>query len=198
LLWELLGEEAFERDDLAPVRAMTDQERTVLAQMLRRDLNSPLTSSAGRLFDGVASLLGLHQTVSFEGQAAMALEFVAARNERSTYPLPLTDKSPRVLDWGPLIAALLEDLQHGAPTAIMARRFHNSLVEASVSVARSVGQSHVALSGGCFQNRLLTEYTAERLKQEGFTVLLHRQVPPNDGGISLGQLVVAAAELRKS
>lgn len=193
LLWELLGEATLERDDLAPVRAMTHQERTVLAQMLRRDLNCPVTTSAGRLFDGVAALLGLHQTVSFEGQAAMALEFAADSAVQSPYPLPLTGADPIVLDWGPLLAALLEDLRDGASTAIMARRFHEALAEASVAVARAIGQPQVALSGGCFQNRLLTERSAERLEQDGFTVLLHRQVPPNDGGISLGQLVVAAA-----
>jgi hydrogenase maturation protein HypF len=195
LLWELLGEATLERNDLAPVRAMTRQERTVLAQMLRRDLNCPITTSAGRLFDGVASLLGLHQTVTFEGQAAMALEFAADSDEQSPYPLPLMGADPIVLDWDPLLVALLEDLRDGASTAIMARRFHEALVEASVAVARATGQSQVALSGGCFQNRLLTERSAERLEQEGFTVLLHRQVPPNDGGISLGQLVVAAAAL---
>ena len=198
LLWELMGEEALTRDDLAPVRALTEQERAVLAQMLRRDFRSPVTTSAGRLFDGVAALVGLHQTITFEGQAAMALEYAADPYEQAAYPLPLIGADPIVLDWKPLLAALLADLRDGASTAIMSGRFHNTLVETSVAVAKAIGESQIALSGGCFQNRRLTERTAERLEQEGFTVLLHRQVPPNDGAVSLGQLVVAAAELRKS
>jgi hydrogenase maturation protein HypF len=196
LLWEVMGEQALEREDLAPVRALTNVEQNVLAQMLRRDFRSPVTTSAGRLFDGVAALLGLHQTVSFEGQAAMALEFAADPHERSGYPLPLRGTGPIILDWEPLLDALLEDLRNGVPGAMMAARFHNALVESSVAVARAIGAPQVALSGGCFQNRLLTERTAERLDQEGFAVLLHQQVPPNDGGISLGQVAVAAAQLR--
>jgi hydrogenase maturation protein HypF len=195
LLWELMGKEALARDDLPPVRALTAQERAVFAQMLRRDVNCPITTSAGRLFDAIAALLGLHQTVSFEGQAAMALEFAADPDERAAYPLPLTGGPPQVLDWGPLVAALLEDLRAGVPRGIMAARFHNALVEGIACVARDAGQPVMALSGGCFQNRRLTERTADRLERAGFTVLLHRQVPPNDGGISLGQIAVAAAQM---
>jgi hydrogenase maturation protein HypF len=195
LLWEMFGEAALERDDLAPVRAFSDEERDVMARMLDRGLNSPVTTSMGRLFDGVSALIGLHQTVSFEGQAAMALEFAADPREAAAYPLPLTAEGPIVLDWGPLIVALIADLQAGVTPAIMAARFHNALVEAIVAVAERIGQPTIAFSGGCFQNRLLTERAAARLEQAGFTVLLHRQVPPNDGGISLGQLAVAAAQL---
>jgi hydrogenase maturation protein HypF len=102
-----------------------------------------------------------------------------------------------VLDWGPMVEAILEDLQRGVKPGIMAGRFHNTLAEAILAVARSVGERRVALTGGCFQNRLLTERAAQRLGQAGFEVLLHRQVPPNDGGISLGQVVVAAARLER-
>lgn len=100
-----------------------------------------------------------------------------------------------VLDWRVLVEAVLHDLQRGEAPGIMAAAFHNALVEAIVVVAQHVGEPRVALSGGCFQNRLLTERAARRLREQGFDVLLHRQVPPNDGGISLGQIVVAAAVL---
>jgi hydrogenase maturation protein HypF len=100
-----------------------------------------------------------------------------------------------VLDWQPLLTALLDDLQHDVPVGIIAARFHDALVEGIVAVAQQVGHERVVLSGGCFQNRWLTERAAVALRRAGFEVLLHRQVPPNDGCVSLGQVVVAAAKL---
>lgn len=210
LLWELYGDAALERDDLAPIRAFTRAERRTLAQMLARNVNAPITTSAGRLFDGIAALVGLHQHVSFEGQAAMALEYAADVTAMDAYPLVL-DRRPQtadrrnaavggrpssvVLDWRPLLEAVLADLSRGVECGIIAARFHNALVEAIVAVAREIGEANVALSGGCFQNRWLTERAAARLTQAGFRVLLHRHVPPNDGCISLGQVVVAAARI---
>ncbi|MGB6362637.1 MAG: carbamoyltransferase HypF, partial [Thermoanaerobaculia bacterium] len=99
------------------------------------------------------------------------------------------------LDWRPLVEAVLQDSRRGVEAGMIAARFHNSLVGAIVAVARAIGESRVALTGGCFQNRLLTERAARRLREAGFEVLLHRKVPPNDGGISLGQVAVAAARL---
>jgi hydrogenase maturation protein HypF len=216
-LWELYGDAVLDREDLAPVKTLRPAERRLLVQMLERGLNAPITTSAGRLFDAVAALLDLHQGVTFEGQAAMALEFVADPAVEDAYPLPVkTTKderrtkedegqspvdqdhpSPLVLDWGPLVEAVLEDLQREVKPGIIAGRFHNALVEAILAVAQSVGERRVALTGGCFQNRLLTERATQRLSEAGFEVLLHRQVPPNDGGISLGQVVVAAARLER-
>jgi len=102
-----------------------------------------------------------------------------------------------ILDWEPLVEGVREDLQRGVKPGIIAGRFHNSLVEAILAVAQSVGERRVALTGGCFQNRLLTERATRRLSEAGFEVVLHRQVPPNDGGISLGQVAVAAARLER-
>jgi len=212
LLWELYGDTALERDDLAPIRAFTRAERRTLAQMLARGINAPVTTSAGRLFDGVAALIGLHQRVSFEGQAAMALEYAADAAVMDAYPLfldrrPAIDdgrhasvighQSPVVLDWRPLLEAVLGDLSHDVESSIIAARFHNALVQAIVAVAQAIGEENVALSGGCFQNRWLTERAVTRLAHAGFRVLLHRHVPPNDGCISLGQVVVAAVRLEK-
>jgi hydrogenase maturation protein HypF len=238
LLWELYGEDALAMDDLAPIGALPASERLVLGQMLRRGLSAPVTTSAGRLFDGVAALLGLHPQVSFEGQAAMALEYAVDADENGAYPLGLgtwensgelrgtqgglesrlygrvsvapsssqlppappgssQSPSPLVLDWQPLLDALVRDLRAGVSSGIIAGRFHNALVDGIVRVAEAVGQRQVALTGGCFQNRLLLERTARRLRPAGFDVLLHRQVPPNDGGISLGQVAVAVARAGK-
>ncbi len=197
LLWELYGPDALEQVDLPPVQALGPAEQRLLGQMLQKGINTPQTTSAGRLFDAVAALLGLHQTVTFEGQAAMALEFIADPQETAVYPLPLeasaAGENPAfVLNWYPMLESLLADRRQGVEPAVMAARFHNTLVEATVAVAKQVGEPRVALSGGCFQNRRLVEQTAARLRQAGFEVLLHRQVPPNDGGISLGQVAVAA------
>ena len=218
LLCEMYGDAALDMDDLASVRAFSVSERHLLSRMLARGVNAPITTSAGRLFDGVAALIGLHQEVSFEGQAAMALEFGADGRGGGAYPFVLTAPAPTsdgrrcgedegrrtkeqdassVLDWQPMVEAILADLRAGVDRGIIAARFHSALADAIVSVAHSVGQPRVALTGGCFQNRLLTERAADQLERAGFEVLLHQLVPPNDGGISLGQIAVAAARLQK-
>lgn len=214
VLYEILGESVWEQKDLVPILSLGPAERPLFQRMLETGLGSPQTTSIGRLFDAVAAVIGLRQQVSFEGQAAMTLEFVADTEEEGSYPLPVDpvdtalvsdsiehlpeevgSESVLELDWRSLVEAILEDSRRGVEAGIIAARFHNSLVDAIVAVARAIGESRVALTGGCFQNRLLTERAARRLREAGFEVLLHRQVPPNDGGISLGQVAVAAARL---
>jgi hydrogenase maturation protein HypF len=220
LLFEIDGARAFERDDLEPVRSFRAPERALIAAALERDINAPLTTSAGRLFDAIAALVGPWQQTSFEAQAAMGLEFSADRSVRDAYPLdlvatpdPQAQATPEgrgpnpesgttappaalVLDWRPLVEAVLADRRRGTPGSIVAARFHNALAEGIERVAQELGQTVVALSGGCFQNRLLVERVQSRLEAAGLRVLLHRQVPPGDGGISLGQVAVAAARCR--
>lgn len=215
LLFARFGEEAFERSDLSPVQACSPAERASFKTMLARGLNSPLTSSMGRLFDAVASLAGLRQRVRFEGQAAMELEFSLGETETDeAYPLSIcgpllagagTSSSPcdqpavigdetsppLVLDWAPLLDALLADLKLGAPTALMSARFHNALVEIILTIAAKTGQTRVVLSGGCFQNRYLVERAVRRLHDSGLRPYWHQRVPPNDGGICLGQVIAA-------
>jgi hydrogenase maturation protein HypF len=206
-LWAMGGGEAFS-PDLAPVQAFGDGELAVLAQMLSSGLRSPLASSAGRLFDAAAALAGLRQVNRFEGQAAMELEFAAARfptEERYPVafrqrpapafgaPMPLLGQPPELfeLDWKPLLLALIGDLRRPARVGLIAARFHNGLAEAAVEAAKKLGEPRVILSGGCFQNRLLLERTVARLEAEGFEAVRHQRVPPNDGGIALGQAVAA-------
>ena len=121
----------------------------------------------------------------------------AAENENDAYPIPLSDGTPAVADWEPMIRAVLDDRRSGVAVGRIARRFHNGLAQMAVDTAQRSGTSRVVLSGGCFQNGLLTERVRRRLLQEGFTVYTHREVPPGDGGIALGQVFVAAQQSRK-
>jgi hydrogenase maturation protein HypF len=200
VLHAMLAEGACQREDLAAVRAFSPAERRVLCALLRKGLNAPLTSSAGRLFDAVAALLDLQQTTRFEGQAAMALEFAARTSDtRESYAIELaaTSAPPWVLDWEPLVEALLGDGRAGVAAAVCARKFHHALADAVVAVAQAVSLPRVVLSGGCFQNVLLTECTIQRLRAAGFQPYWHQRVPPNDGGVALGQLVAARRALAR-
>jgi hydrogenase maturation protein HypF len=194
MLYEMLGDGAFEAG-LPLLTDLPDATASVLNTMLQQGVRSPWTTSAGRLFDGVASILNLRHRSEFEGDAAMALEYAADPGERGAYALPLSTHldGVLVLDWVAMLDDLIRDQSRGVETAVMAARVHNALVNGLVEVARTVGQPRVALSGGCFQNRRLLEHSARALVHDGFEVLMHRQVPPNDGGISLGQIAVAAA-----
>ncbi len=157
-----------------------------IRQMLARQVNCPLTSSVGRLFDGIAAMLGVARENRFEGQAAMLLEWTIGSYETDrAYPLPGGD-------WEPTVRAVLDDLKRGKSAGEIAAVFHNGLVEWIRQVARESGLRRVIMSGGAFQNRYLTERAASLLEQDGFHVFTHQRVPPNDGGISLGQAVLAA------
>lgn len=196
LLYQIFGDRVFERKELATVASFSESELANLKLMLARGLNSPLTSSAGRLFDAVASLIDRRHRVSFEGQAAMELEFALEGIEiDEAYPFSISrsdaDELPLRIDWAPAFRELLADLANATEPGIIAARFHNGMVEAMVEVAKYIGETRVALSGGCFQNRYLTERAVRRLEAEGFRAYWHQRVPPNDGGIALGQIVAA-------
>ncbi|MBB2910935.1 hydrogenase maturation protein HypF [Streptosporangium becharense] len=161
-------------------------------------VNSPPTSSAGRLFDAVASILGLRDTVTYEGQAAIALEQRADPAEETAYPARLLDDGTLVtIRAGDLVRAVAEDTRRGEDPAAVSARFHNGLAAATaaacVRIREATGVGTAALSGGVFQNRLLLGGLLRALRLHGFRVLTHHRVPPNDGGVSLGQAAVAAA-----
>ncbi len=187
LLHEVFGEELWDRPEL--LKAFAASELPVLRQMLAKGLHSPLTSSAGRLFDGVASLAGLRDRASFEGQAAMELEFAASADLREAYPFTLQQTNPVQVDWEATIRALLDDISKGTTAADISAKFHNMLSDVILAVAEHIGEPKVVLSGGCFQNQRLTEQTIERLRAKEFQPYWHQRIPPNDGGISLGQAV---------
>jgi hydrogenase maturation protein HypF len=201
LLHAAFGDAAFGMTDLATLAAFTSRELRVLRQMTARGVNVPTTSSVGRLFDAVASLGGVRQRVRFEGQAAMELEWARTGFDTAeAYPFACrlaegSPGAPMVVDWEPLLHAVLDDVRSRVGVGWISARFHNALAEMIVEVARRVGEPRVALSGGCFQNRHLTERVVTRLRDEGFRPYWHQRIPPNDGGIALGQLVAASRSL---
>lgn len=186
------GEMAFSRTELWPFQSFEGENRRLLRKMLVMGFNCPWTSSVGRLFDAVASLMGLHQKIRYEGQAAMALEFESGHQEARPYPMNWIEKDGfGTLDWGPTLAEILKDLANRRSPQEIASNFHGALVEGVIEAARALGQNTVLLGGGCFQNKRLLEDSVRRLRQEGLRVFWPREVPPNDGGLSLGQAVIA-------
>ena len=161
---------------------------------------SILTTSMGRLFDSVAALCGIAETTTYEGQAAIRLEQAAGPDVRR-YPVEISEGTPAVIDFSPVVEAVVSDLQAGQQPPLIAGAFHRWVSDAAVAASRqareSTGLSAVALSGGVFQNRRLVELLVPDLEQSGFSVLRHRQVPPNDGGIALGQAAVGRAVLAR-
>jgi hydrogenase maturation protein HypF len=190
LLHEIFRDKLWERDEL--LADFSTQELPLLRQMIEKRVNGPLTSSAGRLFDAVASLIGLRQEMSFEGQAAMEMEFAVQPGIVDAYPFSLQEGSPVVIDWEPAVRGILKDKRNGKFAGVIATKFHNMLAEAIVAVAQRVGEAKVVLSGGCFQNRYLTERAIDRLRQKNFRPYWHQRIPPNDGGIALGQVTAVA------
>jgi hydrogenase maturation protein HypF len=201
-LFEALGADVFRNSERLLPGVFSARELALMEPMIVRGLRSPLTSSAGRLFDAVASLLGLRQRSEFEGDAAMALEFAAEGEwEGTMYEFERTPwmgggegEERFEIDWTPMVRGMVEDRDRGRSVAAMAVDFHETLAAMIVSVARDVGEPRVALSGGCFQNGRLTEAVLRRLRQAGFQPLWHERIPPNDGGIALGQVVAALGE----
>lgn len=196
LLHAAFGEACLTMTDLPPVAAFKPAELAVLSTMIERDINAPLASSVGRLFDAFASLCGLRQRSSYEGQAAMALEW-SAQGEKSgrcyTFPVREADGDPGLmLDWQPALGSLLADRRAGIHVRAVSDAIHRGLAAAIVALAERIGERRVVLTGGCFQNTRLTEATVAALEVAGFAPVWHRQVPPNDGGIALGQAAWAS------
>ena len=194
LLFEIFGDALFDMDEVAPLQAFSPQALRVLHGMLSRGVNAPRTSSAGRIFDAVASIAGLRQETQFEGQAAMELEYALEGTQtEESYPFQFREADvPQIIDWEPMVREILVEIRGHAPLPRVAVRFHNTMAEMIVAVARRAGQERVALSGGCFQNRYLTERTVKRLRAEGFRPYWHQRIPPNDGGIALGQILAGS------
>ncbi len=180
-------------DDLLPVAAAPSPERAVLARQLERELNVIPTSSAGRLFDCVSALAGVRQRVNYEAQAAIEFEALAQDGVEEAYPFGADGEE---IDFFPCLRAVVADLRAGAPAGLISARFHNGLAEmirqVCLRLREAEGLNDVALSGGVFQNVTLLAKTLPLLREAGFTVYTHHLVPPNDGGLALGQAVIAA------
>jgi hydrogenase maturation protein HypF len=179
--------------DLPPMQDLCEEERSLLRAQLERKINAPPTSSMGRLFDAASALLGVRQKVTYESQAAIELEALADPNERGSYSFALRET---IIDPAPLWEGLLADWRRGASTPALAARFHNSIARLALDLCQILRAEQdirvIALSGGVWQNRFLLERTVNALGQAGFQVLVHRQMPANDGCIALGQVMVAS------
>jgi hydrogenase maturation protein HypF len=179
--------------DLPPVETLCADERTLMRMQIERKINTPLTSSMGRLFDAASALIGVRQKVTYEGQAAIELEAWVDPTETGSYPFDLRSD---IIDPAPFWTALLDDWRDGTATPILAARIHNSVAQLCLELCQAVrsetGSRIAALSGGVWQNRFLLEQVKTRLEKEHFEVFIHHQVPANDGCIALGQVMVAA------
>jgi len=170
----------------------------VFKKMLTGNINAPVTSSAGRLFDAVSALIGKCRTSSFEGQAAMRLEYATdGYDTDERYNLKVNkERIPYIIDWQPMITEILDDMKKSVSPGIISAKFHNSLARSITEICGLVNIKNIVLSGGCFQNRYLTEKTIQLLGDSGLSPFWHNAVPTNDGGLCLGQ-IYAAARKRK-
>ncbi len=196
VFYELYNERWVEE---AAAIGLDESEKSIIAQMLPGEVNSPLTSSAGRLFDCVAAILGLCRYSSFEGQAAIALETEAIKSDiESRYEFGIIESGSTLqLDWKPVVTGILDDRRSSVSHSDIARKFHNSLVAVISALARRFGDSRIALTGGCFQNRLLAESSVIELQSCGLRPLLHSEIPANDGGLAVGQVIAASREIKR-
>jgi hydrogenase maturation protein HypF len=173
-------------------QAFTIEELSILRVALQKKINTPTCSSMGRLFDAVSAFLGLCMVADFEGQAALLLEKAAyqAKNGGKSYSLPLLQENGLfLLDWRLMIQEILEDKLKGVSVSDIAMNFHETLAIAIVHLAQAAGMEKVLMTGGVMQNKLLVERAVVRLQAAGFSPYLHRDIPPNDGGIAVGQVI---------
>jgi hydrogenase maturation protein HypF len=197
-LYTLLGPD-FPLEGL-PLNGANPEEIKIVKQQLSRGINSPPTSSAGRLFDAVSALAGVRGEIDYEAQAAIELEMLApdetSKPEGKTYPFSITpDQGVQVVRLAKLISSVVQDVREGVPAPLISSRFHQTMAQIITRMCKTTAQEldikNVALSGGVFQNRRLLKLTTEALESAGLKVLTHHLVPCNDGGISLGQAVIS-------
>lgn len=199
-LYQAFGKKVSELD--IPFMQKYKPKLGILKQMIEKNINAPLTSSCGRLFDGISALIGVKDISTYEGQAAILLE-MAAKNGKNEelYTIDIEDDTvPFRISFRNLIKEIVCDIASGKDQAVISYRFHNSVAQALTFCCREIRKenklSRVALSGGVFQNKLLTELLKRKLEKEGFSVFTHSLVPPNDGGISLGQAFIAGNRIK--
>jgi len=201
-LYTLLGMETT-LVSLPLINRVPPEEISTIRKQLERKINTPLTSSAGRLFDAVSALAGVRGQIDYEAQAAIELEMLAPDDttQCDAYPFAITwEKGVGVVKLGELISAVVKDVSHGISAPVISGRFHQTMahiiVATSQLISRQTGITTVVLSGGVFQNRLLFNLAVSGLEKEGFNVLSHRLIPCNDGGIALGQAVIVHYQTR--
>jgi hydrogenase maturation protein HypF len=199
LLYQAFGKDLFDLP-IEFVKRLDRVKAENILTMIERKINSPLTSSCGRLFDGIAALVGVRDRVSYKGQAAIELEMEMGEGKES-YPLQLPEQGEFIIPQNPIIQGVVSDLREGVDRGTIIRRFHNTLVTVFADVCLKLreeqGLNRVCLSGGVFQNIFLLENLEKALLARGFEVYTHSMVPPNDGGIALGQVIVANVIMKR-
>ncbi|RLB05115.1 MAG: carbamoyltransferase HypF, partial [Deltaproteobacteria bacterium] len=200
-LQRIFGDQMWELE-IEFIKRLPRDRWEVLKGMIQRGINAPLTSSAGRLFDAVSALLGIRDEVNYEGQAAIELEMIAAQDAAGVYPFTIREEEKKfVVDPDPLILAIVDELKKGVPAPLIATRFHRTLAQIigqmCCRIRERYSMDQVVLSGGVFQNHLLLNMVWDLLVAEGFRPFVHHKVPPNDGGISLGQALYARQRLQE-
>ena len=188
VLYEIYNDDFFNNAPISFRNNFSKIDVTIIQKLLSRKINSPYTSSVGRLFDAVSSLLNICNISNYEGQAAMLLEFTADENAHGEYPFSISEKEILIIDWQPMIENIITEINNNISTSIISARFHNTLAKIILHVANKLKFKKVILSGGCFQNAYLTEKTIRLLGANDFEVYWHQRIPPNDGGISVGQI----------
>jgi hydrogenase maturation protein HypF len=194
-LQSLVGDDAL-ADELPLLRDVSREERALVHAQIEQGVNSPLTSSCGRLFDAVSAIIGIRGVVDYDAQAAIELEMAAGDVAVDGYPFLIEEQNGvYVVRLGDLLRSVVDDVRRGATQGDISSRFHGTMAdmtaEVCLRISEGTGIRRVALSGGVFQNRLLLRMTVAALERSGFEVLTHSLVPTNDGGISLGQAVIA-------
>lgn len=193
LLYAAFGESIFEENKYLDIFSVkfSKTELQSLRRMLDRKINCPFTSSVGRLFDAVSSLVGISDITKFEGQSAMKLEFTVNPKIDDSYSFDIIDGELLIIDWKIMIDCILSEISNKTGPSVISSKFHNTLAHIILKIAQLLGENKIVLSGGCFQNVCLLQKSVELLEQEGYKVYWHQRVPPNDGGISLGQIAIA-------
>lgn len=193
LLYAAFGESIFEENKYLDILSVkfSKTELQSLRRMLDRKFNCPVTSSVGRLFDAVSSLVGISDITKFEGQSAMKLEFSVDPKIDDSYSFDIIDGELLIIDWKIMIDCILSEISNKTDPSVISSKFHNTLAHIILKVAQLLGENKIVLSGGCFQNVCLLQTSVKLLEQKGYKVYWHQRIPPNDGGISLGQIAIA-------
>jgi len=187
LLYSIYGEKIFELENIPFLKK---NDSVLVKQLLEKNINSPVTTSAGRLFDGISAIIGIRDAANYEAQAAMEMEFAAddfKTNEYFSFSIDELNGS-LIFNWGDMVKEIINDLRENVPKGKIAAKFHNTLAEVIVQIAQRLKFNRVLLTGGCFLNKYLIEKSINRLTEKGFKVYTQQRVPSGDGGISLGQI----------
>jgi hydrogenase maturation protein HypF len=188
ILYEMYGDSMYSHRKDYLENVFSETEIKLLSDVIKKKINSPVTSSVGRLFDAVSSLLGLCHISNYEGQAAIILENTMDKYETGHYSYYIRESDNICVDWAPLIEEILKEKEKGYALEKISAKFHNTLTKIILDVSKIIGEDKILLSGGCFQNKILVEKIIKLLRENKFQVFSHYLIPPNDGGISFGQI----------